>query len=323
MKRKWTKLMLGMVLGFALLSPSIVAKAEEVKETVYEVPTTPIAISDFKMNKNEAKPNDTIQYSFTIEDVELKDFLNKYGEMYYDCYPEYYGVSNVTLCWKSSKKQTIYHTYTWKAVDGWNTKNLNVEGTIPVKGGMQAGEWHLENIYFDAGVDGAGFFVVDNRYSTNEKHAYRPDPLMDLSMADFKVSGTGKADNKAPTIDLKSLKLSKKYVKKNKKTTFSVKVKDQSKIAKVECTWGLFADENKGKDYDWNDTYRMKYNNKTKKYQYTMKVAYKKAQLTAITVTDVYGNEKIYSVDNSSNYTPKKKDRKYYNSYKKMLVIAK
>jgi len=54
-----------------------------------------------------------------------------------------------------------------------------------------------------------------------------------------------------------------------------------------------------------------------------MKLAYKKAQLTAITVTDIYGNEKIYSVDNSSNYTPKKKDRKYYNAYKKMLVIAK
>ncbi len=313
--------LLYIIIGVVVLFSPMSTNASEV--TTYEVPEAPIAISDFKMNMNEVKSDDTIQYSFTIEDVEIKDFLNKYGEMYYECYPEYYGVFSVTLCWKSSKKQIIYHTYTWKQVDGWNTKNIKIKGKIPVEKGMQTGEWHLASIFFDAGVDGAGFSVVDNRHSTNEKHSYCPDPLMDLSVADFKVSGTGKADNKAPTIDLKSLKLSKRYVKKNQKTTFSVKVKDQSKIAKVECTWGLYADGNRGKEYDWINTHKMKYNKKTKKYQCTMKLAYKKAQLTAITVTDIYGNEKIYSVDNSSNYTPKKKDRKYYNAYKKMLVIAK
>ncbi len=305
------------VISLMLVDSSIILNAEGTTQTVYEVPESPITIINFEMNQNEAKPNDTIQYSFTIEDVEIKDFLNKYGEMYYECYPEYYGVSSVTLCWKSSKKQIIYHTYTWKQADGWNTKNIKIKGKIPVKKGMQTGEWHLASVFFDAGVDGAGFFVVDNKHSTNEKHAYSPDPLMDLSMADFTVSGTGKADHKAPTIDLKSLKLSKRYVKKNQKTTFSVKVKDQSKIAKVECTWGLYADGNNGKEYDWTNTYKMKYNKKTKKYQCTMKLAYKKVQLTDIKVTDIYGNEKLYSADSSLSYTPKKKDRKYYNAYKK------
>ena len=325
MKRKWRKVLkaICITLGGIMLLHSTVSKAEETTEMVWEVPQTPIAISDFKMNKNEAKPNDTIEYSFTIEDVEIKEFLNKYGEQYYDCYPEYYGVSEVTLCWKSPKKQTIYHTYTWKAVDGWNTKKLKIEGTIPVKKGMQTGEWHLANIFFDAGIDGEGFYVFDNRYSINDKNPRRPHPLMDLSMADFKVSGTGKADNKAPTIDLKSLKLSKRYVKKNQKTTFSLKVKDQSKIAKVECYWGLYADDNKGKDYDWNDTYKMKYNKKTKKYQYTTELVYKKMQLVAIKVTDIYGNEKLYDGDVFLDYTPKKKDRKYYNAFKKIIVIAK
>ena len=240
MKRIKKHIIAFICLMIMLAMPKLSVKAEEVtSKTAVQVPESPITISDFKMNTHSAKSGDKVQYSFTINDVSIKEFLNKYGEMY-ECFPEYYGVNSVTLYWVSTGKQSIVHTYKWENNKGWNTESLKVSGKISVQKGMQTGEWHLAKMFFEVGADEEGFIITDDRHSVNDKYPESPNPLMDLSMADFTVSGTGKVDHKAPTIDLKSLKVSKRYIKKNQKSTFSVKVKDQSTIKEVKGTWSFY-----------------------------------------------------------------------------------
>lgn len=307
-----------------LTVPSKFVMAEEIADTTESTEnekedslyrSSPIAISNFKMNKHSVKPGDKVKYSFTITDIGLEDYVKMYEPNWGD--NNYF--LNVTLTWVSPKKQKITRTYDWE----YGEKSIAISDKIEVNKGMQPGEWHLSRIYFEVTGE-EELFVDDNRHSMNEKYPWSPSPLMDFSMADFKVSGT-KADNKVPTLDLKSLKLSKAFVKKNEKSTFSVKVKDSSKIAEVECTWFFFKKNNFNKLYACCDSvksYKMKYDKKKKCYKYSLKLntsKYRKAQLGGITVRDIHGNEKNYG----DYYVCNRKTKKYYNAYKKICVYKK
>ena len=324
MKINWKKILWTLCFGMGvwLAFPAQTAKAEEKTENL----PVPLTILDFKISSKTAKPGDNINYSFILAETGLKEFSEKCGEGF-EFYYDNPKIFDVTIYWKSPRKpgtesrewdvvqQKIVHTFDWEETSA-KQKKLKVSGTIPVMKGMQSGTWFINSIECSLSEDSTLLLVNQNK---NPKSSYGCI-LMDFSMADFTVTGTGRADYKAPRIDLKSLKLSKKYVKRNQKSIFQVKVKDATKIKKVECEWKLYDKKNR---YAWNRDYKMTYNKKKKSYQCSIKLDtkyYKKARLSCIYVQDIYGNEGYYSVDYS--YIPEY-ELKYYNAYKKMIIRKK
>ena len=235
----------------------------------------------------------------------------------------------VVLYWQSPKRQKIERGYKWSQGD----KSITIEDSIPVEDGMQAGEWKLSHIYIinDDGYDNVEMLeIYDGTEEEQVMYGYYTSYYTDLSFGDFTVVGVNKtADNKAPTIKLNSLKLSKRYVKKNKKTqkvTFNVKVKDASTIEEVKCSWYIYNYENYFKRGCYTgDEHMMKYDAKTKSYKYTLKINTKdvrKKELCGIYVKDIYGNEKYYEAD-YDGYLPDREKRKLYNAFKRVVVFAK
>ncbi len=313
-------------LALILMVPVLHIKAQEASVDKREV--SPIEISDFKINKHSFKPGNTLKYSFTLKDIGIDEFLDYGGGdfsiiriqtgIYGD--PFYYSDGDaVHLFWKSSKKQYVIQSFNWKESDR-KKKQLKISGKIPVQKGMQSGKWRLAVIGVQ--YDDEIFFVKNSTEPVDVDEPWLP--TLDLSMADFKVSKT-KADKKAPTIDLKSLKLSKRYVGKKDKSTFSVKIKDKSKIEAVMATWSIYDKANKSSYEDYYNYYKMTYNKKKKCWQCSVKLDTKyerKAQLKGICVRDIYGNEKDYFIGNEYGAIPKKK-KQYYNAYKKMVIRKK
>lgn len=308
-------------LGLILVVPILHTRAQEISEDKRE--TSPIEISDFKINKHSFQSGSTVKYSMTLKDVGIDEFLDygggdfdiirldsRYGE------PPYYSNGDaVHLFWKSSKKQYVVQSFDWKKSDR-DKKQLKISSKIPVQKGMQPGKWRLAaiGIQYDYEI----FFVKNSSEPVGDDSWL---PTLDLSMADFTVSKT-KANNKAPTIDLKSMKLSKRYVGKSGKSTFSVKIKDASKVVAVRAMWDIYDKTNKGSSGDYYNFYKMTYNKKKKRWQCLIKLDTKyekKAQLKGIRVRDIYGNEKNYFIGNEYGAIPKSK-KKYYNAFKKMVI---
>lgn len=329
------------ILIFAML-PSLSVNAIET-ETNIEM-SCPIELSDFKISKREVVPGDTVEYSFTITDIGIEQYLmnsevicpsvyklmEEYGNP-----PTFFDSDTVYLYWQSPGYSKIVQTFHWSLEDKKNNQ-LKISGKIPVQKGMYGGEWRLAAIYCD--YEGIDFYIREDRENTgvmeeHEEEGCCSTPTLDMSMAKFVVSGT-KADLKAPALDLKSLKLSKRTIKNSQKSTFSVKVKDTSKIEKVKCVWIFYEKSNKSKKYgDSLQTFTMKYNKKTKRYQCSVKCPSRlkgKMKLLGIEVRDIYGNEKDYYAynrywdDDSLCYEyTSKKNKKYYNAYKNMIVRRK
>lgn len=316
-KRAWNKLLwLCFVIGMILIFPAQTAKAEE---TV----SAPVAILDFKISSKTAKPGDNIRYSFILAETDLKEFLDKYAEGYDSSDAPIYGIvirwksplkqGTENRAWDKGIRQEIVHTFDWEETSE-KQKKIKVSEIIPVMKGMQSGTWVMDTMELKLADESLTLVNKDTHIDNEEIWN-----SMDFSMADFTVTGTGRADYKAPRIDLKSLKLSKKYVKRNQKSTFQVKVKDATKIKKVECEWKLYDKKNDV----WNRDYKMTYSKKKKSYQCSIKLDtkyYKKARLSCIYVQDIYGNEGYYSVD--YGYIPEY-ELKYYNAYKKMIIRKK
>ncbi|MDE6433133.1 MAG: hypothetical protein K2L07_02750 [Lachnospiraceae bacterium] len=312
-------------LGVLLAVPALCADAQEI--SIDKKKVSPIAISNFKINKRSFKPGNTLKYSLTLTDTGIDEFLDCGGREYSEPVltgnygmPSYYGDGDtVHLFWKSSKKQYVVQSFNWKKSER-DKKRLRISGKIPVQKGMQPGKWRLAIILIEYGEE--TFYVKNSDDPVNGNDPYLP--TLDLSMADFKVSKT-KADNKAPTIDLKSFKLSKYYVGKKDKSTFSVKIKDKSKVVAVRAMWDIYDKTNKGSGGDYYNFYKMTYNKKTKRWQCSIKLDTKyerKAQLKGIRVRDIYGNEKNYFIGNEYGAIPKKK-KQYYTAYKKMVIRKK
>lgn len=309
--------------------PTLYVNAEAMTDIV---PKSPIEVTNFTINKKSLKKGEKAKYSLTIKDIGINDYIAEMSDKSgWDIYsltaiygepPYYYGSDTVYLYWKSSKKQYVVQAFEWNEEDKENGE-LKISGKIPIEKGMKKGIWRLVAIAFE--YNDEVFYVKDSRETIDENCLV---PMLDFSAIDFKVSGTGKADSKAPALHLNSMKLSKSYVKNNQKSTFSIKIKDNSKIEEVVCVWDVYDKSNKGKIGDYFEICRMKYNKKTKTYQGSIKLDTNyesKAQLVGIEVRDVYGNEKAY-YSYKHDYSSKnhlKKISKYYNAYKNMTVRAK
>ena len=311
-----------------------------------------VSITKGKVNKDKVKKGDTFQYSFTIMNTGLDELQYRDYTM---SFLEAQNIRIVELVWQSPKKQSIIHRYTGKYDQ--KTKTYKISGKIKINKGMQQGKWKLESIamyslnVYDLGDDDfdSGYANIYNTNARNKHVADKYSEFVDLSFADFTVSGTGKkVDKEGPTISAKSLKLSKKVLKKETKSKFSVKVKDQSgMIRSVTCAWMFY-----GKKYDkYGEEYsfKMKYNKKKKVYEYKIPVSLweKKAKLKRIVLEDYYGNKRGYYWDDgvreywssekmdevkkkkkkefisswgedfngkSKSYSLKKKDKKVFNS---------
>ena len=100
----------------------------------------------------------------------------------------------------------------------------------------------------------------------------------------------------------------------NKKATFSVKIKDASKIKEVGCVWHESTSVGFYINYK-----KLKYNPKTKMYEckYKIRSHVQKAQLNTIITKDVYGNAARYTLDE------KKYRKKYGKAFSKMTIYLK
>lgn len=270
-----------------------------------------LEISDIYFNKKNVTKNEKLQYRFTLSFVDTFDYDSEEfsdGPFRYDMY-------EVTIYWKSSKRQKIVRSYKWPG----NQKSITIEDTISIKDGIQSGEWTISDVRvsnYNASEDDEDVLCICHTEKEDEIGQSGHNWLYtDLSPLSFNVTGVKKkADEKAPTIVKNSMSLSKTKIKKKKKSTFSVKIKDASEIKEVTCIW-----DEKTK-YGTDDTYlTMKYNSKTKKYQckYVMKPEVKKAQLSCITTEDIYGNIKYYMISD------KKVKKKYGKNFSKMVIYRK
>ncbi len=253
-------------------------------------------ITKKQINKNKVKKGDTLQYSFTIKDNGIEN-IDEYIEDFFGSCKEF---RQVQLIWESPKKQAIKKIYS-KAYNE-KTKTFKISDKIKISKGMQQGRWKLSSIliYSDGGEDSESVALYNSNMKW-EKYMYLDNinEFVDLSFADFTVRGTGKkVDKEGPTISAKSLKLSKKVLKKGTKSKFSVKVKDQSgMIRSVTCDWMFY-----GKKYDkYGEEYslEMKYDKKKKVYECKIPVSLweKKAKLKRIVLEDYYGNKRTYYWD--------------------------
>lgn len=274
--------------------------------------TTPFAtISDAYLSQTTVKKDDVLKYRFTISFVDSFDYNSEeFSEGPFKERSAYF----VTVWWQSSGKQKFERTYKWSK----NKESLVIDDKISVQKGMQAGEWKISAIYIANGIgeDGGDSLVIFDGTEADqmEKGSFCVH-YTDLSDLSFQVTGVKKkADNKAPTIDKKSIKVSKTTVKKNKKATFSVKVKDASGIEDVEFSWLV-----KTKNGEVTRDCKLKYNKKKKCYQckFEMKKNDKKAELYCITTKDIYGNEYYYTLDNTSL------KKKYGKAFSKVTIYRK
>ena len=299
------------------IAPAIYVNAQTTTE---QCSTFPVEVTDMKVNRRYFFKEKTFKYSMTIKDLGIQDYINENGgfsQIYYNEPLYYLDVDGVYLYWKSTRGQYVIQSYEWTEKSK-EKGELKISGKIPVREGMRNGTWYLSTIYFQFGDEIV--LVKDNRECTDEEDI---EPMMDFSAVDFKVKMHGEVDEDAPTLDLKSMKLSKSYVKKKQKSTFSIKVKDDSKVNEVVCIWDVYDKTNKSDDGDYFDIYRMKYNKKTKKYECSVKLDTKyesKAQLVGIEVRDIYGNDKNYY--SFKSLYDGKRDKKYYKAYKNMTVKA-
>ncbi len=270
-----------------------------------------LEVSNMYISKKRVTKNDELKYRFTLSFVDTFDYESDEftdGPFRYDAYSVY-------VRWESSKNQRIKKRFRWPG----NQKSITIEDVIQIKNGMQSGKWRITGI----GIEDYGYngYSEDGEDSLYIGHTDGEDELnytslyTDLSFFSFEVKGVKKkADEKAPTMVKNSLSVSKTKVKKNKKATFSVKIKDESQIKEVACIWLEHT-----KDDAYDEYLELKYNPKTKKYQckYKMKDYVQKATLHCIITEDIYGNIKTYSMED------KKHKKKYGKAFSKMTIYRK
>lgn len=299
MKRKWLS-MLCLFFYMICLAGLPVSAAK---------PKNFATISKIKISKKNVKPGDTVRYSFTIKAPKIT--------AYRQCK---YGVDQVLLVWKSDKKpsQEIHTVLPWDKAGKKHKADLRVSGKIKVRKGMTSGKWKLCGIYFNyyepETEDGNDSLYLVHRKGAKYKKLSANTRAVDISSTTFKVKSKTAADNAAPVVDTASLSLNKPAS--GTVANFCIRVKDQSPIQKVTCTWECRTQKG---PLEYRDDryieYSMKYNKKTKRYE--CKVAapgkdelsgesvYK--QLAVITVRDIYGHEASYFTSRASQYDGKLK----------------
>ncbi len=274
--------------------------SETDSQTVIRVPFA--EISDIYFNKRTVTKNEELSYRFKLT---FLDTFEQDGRK-----PFHFNKYKIEVCWRSSKKQYLTKKYLCERQENY----VILEDTIPIKNGMQSGKWQLASLSI-MGL-GKGESATSHRNIVHKNEQDRSwEGYADLSPISFTVTGVKKkADEKAPTFVEKSLKISKTKLRPNKKATFSVKIKDASKITKVTCLWDEITDGDIFGKY-----IELKYNPKTKRYEgkYKMKSYVEKAQLCYIETRDIYGNCERYTLEE------KKYRKKYGKAFSKMTIYRK
>lgn len=280
-------------------------------------------ITKGKINKKKVKKGDTLKFSFTITNKGLEKIKSDY---HWDAglFSDTKEIGEVCLIWQSSKKQSIQKVYSWKY--NKKTKQFKISDKMKIPKGMQQGQWKIREIHVSAGLlstSEEGDFERIHIYNTNiarnkkDDHPEELSEYIDLSFADFTVRGTGKKiDKEGPVISMKSLKLSKKMLKKGTDSKFSLKVNDKSgMIRKVSCEWiyyvhGVYSANNGEKE-----TYEMNYNKKKKTYEcyVYMDLEHRKAKLSYIELEDYYGNKRAYYWEDGGKECYSKKEGWYWS----------
>ena len=280
-------------------------------EKYYPDPTQPFAtITDMSVSSKTVHAGDTLNYSLVLNEHDTASYF-VYTALGRECTPR-----TIAIRWESPDgKQRTVREYGWEETKVGN-KHI-IKDKIKINKGRSPGVWKVTGIEiceisYDSGEDDSESLYIANTTTgiTKEDCTYT-----DMSALDFTVKGT-KADRKAPKVSYKSMKLSKTKVKKNGKVKFSVKVTDQSKIDSVSCTWAYVPDRTKKKNRDeFNDYYEMKYNKKTKAYEYTFRGSKEKKSLmylVCIRVKDEYGNSTSYSSYEGKNWKKAIKKIRFY-----------
>ena len=309
---KLKKLLLGLA-AFLILTAGVKTQAAE---KYYPDPTQPFAtITNMSISSKTVRPGDTLKYSLVLNEHDTESYF------VYTYANEKRTPGTIAIRWESSDgKQRTVREYGWEDTKVGNKHIIKDE--IKINKGRSPGVWKVTGIWvcetgWDTGEDDDISLYIKNATTgeTKEDHTYA-----DMSALDFTVEGT-KADRKAPKASYKSMKLSKKKVKKNEKVKFSVKVTDQSKIESVGCTWAYVKNrtKKKGKYYEdeYDYYYEMKYNKKTKAYECTFRGSQDKKSLMyleSISVKDEYGNWCSYGMSDG---------KKWKKAIKKMVFYRK
>ena len=308
--KRLKRMLFGMA-AFLVLTAGVKAQATE---KYYPDPTQPFAtITDMSVSSKTVHAGDTLNYSLTLNDHDVASYYI-YTSEGNRCEPSY-----IQVVWSGpDKKQKIDRWYEWEETKVGNRHII--KDKIKISRGRTPGKWKIGAIWIwsrSIEDDGEELYIGNSTTGvTKEDCTYT-----DMSALDFTVEGT-KADNKSPKAFYKSMKLSKKKVKKNEKVKFSVKVTDQNKIESVSCRWIYVPNRRKksGEFYEdeVDNTYKMKYNKKTKLYEYTFRGSKEKKSLMyleSITVKDEYGNKETYGLAYGS--------KKWRKAVKKMVFYRK
>lgn len=266
-----------------------------------------VTVTDGWISKKKVKSGDTLKYRFTIHDNGILahnegwDFAcpGENGKIIPD---DLY----VEARWEGPGKQVIEREYKWKRVKrkkgkwiGLKSDSFTVSDQIKVLDGMEPGEWKLADLYI------SGIPRDDPEDESEIINLLLKDDFDDADDCPADISAFGsfrvkkkkgaKVDHKAPKVDLQSMKLSKTALKPDEKSVFTVKIKDQSQIEAVKCTFAEHYPEETGWDRYLQD-YKMTYDRKKKcwKCTVTMSSSPEKMVCSCIWVKDIYGNVEYY-----------------------------
>lgn len=311
--KKLKKILLGLA-AFLVLTAGVKAQAAE---EYYPDPTQPFAtITDMSISSKTVRPGDTLKYSLILNEHDTAAYF------IYTSEGNRREPRHIEIVWESPDgKQRTVREYKWEETKVGN-KHI-IKDKIKINKGRTPGTWRISGIWIWSALmedDGETLYIANATTGvTKEDCTYT-----DMSALDFTVKGT-KADRKAPKASYKSMKLSKKKVKKNEKVKFSVKVTDQSQIKSVSCRWNYAPDRTKKHDEYYAEEvyydYEMKYNKKTKAYECILRGGSGKKSLMyleSISVEDEYGNRTWYA-----SYNRGKKWKKWKKAIKKMVFYRK
>lgn len=274
------------------------------------------------VSKNTAGPGDVITYQFRLNDSAIAPYAG---------YEDGADIGTVEVVWKSgSKKQEIKQKVSELKAETVGERIFG--GEISIYKGMEKGAWriskiriysndrdYVENQYFGTSEPcNVAVLNVSLSKNTTKKEKLADNTLYEnLSFSEFNVKGTGKADNKAPS--LKSMSLKKRRTKKGIKIDFRIKISDKSPLKYIICYW---EDREKGKKQfadSWFDLQdMMKYSKKYNCYRRTFFISNKNLSkklntvLCSVYACDSFGHRVVF----------KNSDQKYESLFKKITYPA-
>jgi hypothetical protein len=216
------------------------------------------------VSEKQLQTGDCLEYTFTIQNIGIKSAV-------------FYNGKILRVIWASEAGQTIEDDLKYNGCGTYT-------GKLQICEGMQSGEWKISRLEFLSEQFFGRKPSQVERLILSEK---TPWIQVDFSFSKFCVSGT-KADKRSPRIRTRSIGITKTKIKQNGKSKLYLKVKDQSEISYVVCTWKNTSTNKKLYGI-------MKYNRDKKRYEYTLSGSEigspGNLRLLQVEASDRYGNK--------------------------------